>query len=300
MIRCKELGKSFTDKKDLFKALKAAKHELIAAKKAVIKFTDPVISSGMIEPIVKGINIPKEIGFGDFVYPVINTINFLDSHKDVHLWGIWDKSAKEQNGKIYYIVDHDLALGKVISYPKDVEIMVKEMTWAELGYKHKGKTQALVYKAKLTERSNKDAFDAIKAGDEIQNSVRMQYVRVELAMNSKDADFAEEFKVWNAFASKVVNQEALNEDYFWAVHEAKIYMEGSAVLFGSNEATPVLYTEPKQADKKVLSALNDVLSLMGQKKSSVLTRLAMKMGVGLMVELFQKLMVLRYQGIQER
>lgn len=251
MIQCKELNRAFADKKAMFKAIKAAKQELIAAKKATIKFTDPVFTNipiqkdGIIFSTVKDFGTPKDVSYGDFVYPVINTINFLDSHKDVHLWGIWDKSAKEQNGKIYYIINHELALGKVISYPSNVEIRIKEMTWNELGSNYEGKTQALIFKAKLTERSNKDAYDAIKAGDEIQNSVRMQYVRLELAINSKEDYYKDELAAWTKYSPLVVNKEALEDGYFWAVHEAKIYMEGSAVLFGSNSVTPVFTEEPK-------------------------------------------------------
>src|SRR5687768_14593104 len=144
MIHCKELNKSFTDKKTMFGAIKKAKQELIAAKKAAIKNSDPFTvkheagTPGFL-PVFKGIELRKEVGFGDFVYPVINTINYLDSHKDVHIWDIWNKSAKEQSGKIYYIINHDLSIGKVISYPKEVEIMVKEMSWADLGRDYSGK-----------------------------------------------------------------------------------------------------------------------------------------------------------------
>lgn len=251
MIQCKELNKAFADKKAMFKAIKTAKQELIAAKKAVIKNSDPVLvtigyGGPSNLPIMKEFGVAKEVSFGDYVYPVINTINYLDSHKDVHLWGIWDKSAKEQNGKIYYIINHDLSIGKVISYPKEVQIMVKEMTWAELSRSYTGKTQALVYKAKLTEKTNRDAYEAIKAGEEIQNSVRMQYIRLDLAVNSGDEDFKEEKRIWDKYAPSVVNKEALEDGYFWAIFEAKIYMEGSAVLFGSNDVTPILTEEPKQ------------------------------------------------------
>lgn len=253
MIFCKELNKNFTDKRVMFKAIKTAKQEIIAAKKATIKLSDPVFTLIPIAkhdepfslPTTKAFGVPKEVAYGDFVYPIINTINYLDSHKDVHLWGIWDKSAKEQNGKVYYIINHELELGKVISYPNNVEIMIKEMTWKDLGSNYEGKTQALVFKAKLTERSNKDAYDAIKAGDEIQNSVRMQYVRLELAINSKEDYYKDELAAWTKYSPLVVNKEALEDGYFWAVHEAKIYMEGSAVLFGSNCITPVQYEEPK-------------------------------------------------------
>lgn len=282
MIHCKELNKSFASQALMFAALKAGKQELIASKKASIKNTDPILAGIPIGspnsfPLVKEFGTPKEVNFGDYVYPVINTINYLDSHKDVHLTGIWDKSAKEQSGKTYYIINHELMLGKVISYPKDVSIYVKDMTWKDLGRNYPGSTQALIFKAKLTERSNKDAFDAIKAGEEIQNSVRMQYVRLELAINSNEDYYKEEKAVWNKYAPLVVNQEDLNETvYFWAVHEAKIYLEGSAVLFGSNDVTPIYTEEPKHIeppagtqilavdDTRKKEALNNLFNLIKQ------------------------------------
>jgi hypothetical protein len=45
-------------------------------------------------------------------------------------------------------------------------------------------------------------------------------------------------------------QAALDAGYFWAVAQAKIVKEGSAVLFGSNEATPILYTDPASTSQK--------------------------------------------------
>lgn len=250
MIFCKELNKSFKDKKDMFLVLKQSKEQLIAAKKAVIKCSDPVLFNlGVAMPgaevVAKEFGTPKEVNFGDYVYPVINTINYLDSHKDVHVWGLWDKSAKDQNGKVYYIINHDLAIGKVISYPKEVDIMIKEIKWSELGRNYAGKTQALIFKAKLTDKSNDDAYKTIKGGEEIQNSIRMMYVRLAIAINSGSEDFKEEKRVWDKYSPDVVNKEALEDGYFWAVLEAKIYLEGSAVLFGSNDVTPVMYEEPK-------------------------------------------------------
>lgn len=282
MIHCKELNKSFANKAGLFVALKAGKEELIAAKKASLKNTDPLLATLSTQsenhlPVTKDFGVPKEISYGDFIYPVINTINYLDSHKDVHLTGIWDKSAKEQNGKTYYIINHELMIGKIISYPKDVSIYVKDMTWKDLGRNYPGSTQALIFKAKLTERSNKDAYDAIKAGEELQNSVRMQYVRLELAINSTEDYYKEEKAVWTKYSPLVVNQEELNETgYFWAVHEAKIYLEGSAVLAGSNPVTPIYTEEPKHIeppagtqeravpDTRTKEALNNLFNLIKQ------------------------------------
>jgi len=252
-MTCKELNQQFSTQGQLFAALKANKAQLINLKKAAIKCSDPVDFT-IVEATLKNGEVIKgepgqTLSYGDYIYPVINTTGYLDSHKDLHLAGIWDKSATEQNGKTYYLINHNLAIGKVISYPNEVEIMLKTMDWRELGRDYEGSTQALIFKARLTENSNQDAYRAIKAGAPIQNSVRMVYVNLDLAINSKDKDLAAEKKLWDTYYPTIANKEAADTDgYFWPVYEAKIYKEGSAVLFGSNDATGILYDAPKQTE----------------------------------------------------
>jgi len=275
MITCKELvGKTFLTKAEMFRALVRNKQTIMDAKKATIKFSDPVIYFAPPgEETTKG-EKPKDLALGDYIYPVINTINYLDSHGDVHLEGIWDKSATEQSGKTYYIVNHDLSIGKVISYPKEVEIMVKNMAWKDLGKEYEGTTQALIFKSKLTDKSNEDAVKAFQAGEDIQNSIRMLYVNFDLAVNTEDKTMGKYKSNWEKIYPKIANKEAADElGYFWAVSEAKIYKEGSAVLFGSNDATPVRYDEPKHIepvqttqkravnDTRTIDALNNLLTL---------------------------------------
>lgn len=249
MFHCKELGKNFTTQKDMFAALKANKTLIVEAKRAAIKNSDPFFTTSPGTPgsVTKGVPgaQAKSLEIGDYIYPVINTTWWLDSHKDLHIPGIWDKSALEQNGKTYYIINHDLSLGNIISYPKEVEIMIKDMGWRDLGYAFDGVTQALIFKAKITDKSHPAAVAAFRDGEEIQNSIRMIYVSLDLAVNSQSEDFKEEKRIWDKYAPQVVNQDALKDGYFWPIYEAKIYKEGSAVLFGSNEATPVLYEQPK-------------------------------------------------------
>src|SRR5688572_26820310 len=135
MYQCKELNKVFGTQKELFAALKQNKQLIVEAKKAAIKNSDPFFcTGGNSVNKTEAIKANTGIEYGDYIYPVINTTWWLDTHKDLHIDGIWDKSAKEQTGKTYYIINHDLALGSVISYPKEVEIMIKQMGWRDLGY----------------------------------------------------------------------------------------------------------------------------------------------------------------------
>lgn len=248
MIRCKEIPREFQSLKAMYQALKINKQQLIDKKKSAIKFTDDV-SFHIIGSAEETKGEVKELATGDYVYPVINTTNYLDSHGDVHLNGIWDKSVTDQKGKIYYIVNHDLSLGKVISYPDEVEMMLKMMDWKELGKNYAGQTQALVFKAKLTDSSNDDAFKAFKNNRPIQNSVRMVYVTLDLAINDGSSDFKNEKRNWDKYYPLIANKEVADErGYFWPIMEAKIYKEGSAVLFGSNDATNIQYEEPKHIE----------------------------------------------------
>lgn len=249
MILCKELNMTFSNQKEMFALLKKHKRELIDSKKLSIKTTDPIQYTLNEDEEKKSISTEKRLpSYGDHVFPVINTTNWIDSHKDLHLNGIWDKSAKEQDKKVYYIVNHDLSIGKVIAYPENVEIMVKTMSWSKLGVSVVGQTQALIYKVLLTEIANKDAYEAIRLGAPLQNSVRMQYVKVLLAINSTEDYYKEEKANWDKYSPLAANPEALKDGYFWPVPEAKIYLEGSAVLFGSNSVTPVLDEEPKHIE----------------------------------------------------
>jgi len=246
MIFCKELKKEFEDKQQMFAALKENRELIQAAKKAAIKFSDPVSLVLKNKEATKA-ESEQAIGIGSKIFAVINTTNWLDSHGDVHIDGIWDVSAKDQNGKIYYIINHDLELGKVIAYP-GFDMSLPKLPWSDLGLNYPGTTQALIFEPTLTEATNKDALYAIVQKEAIQNSVRMQYISMTLCIDDDSDDFKQERENFYKYLPVIANkQDALDAGYFWAITEAKIYKEGSAVLFGSNESTPILYSDPAQA-----------------------------------------------------
>jgi hypothetical protein len=252
MIFCKELNKEFATKQEMFLALKANKDKIIGLKKAAIKDSDPVLFYPReSRESTKAVELTKAVNTGDDIYPIINTTNWLDSHGDVHLDGIWDMSVKDQNGKVYYLINHDLKIGSVISYPNEVEPYVQTMNWTDLGKDIPGTTQALVFKTKLTEKANADASKAIKDGIPLQNSIRMQYVKMDLAVDSNEKGLEMEYANFYKHLPNIANKEdAQAAGYFWAISEAKIIKEGSAVLAGSNSMTPIFYTDPAGAGQK--------------------------------------------------
>jgi hypothetical protein len=80
------------------------------------------------------------------------------------------------------------------------------------------------------------------------HSVGMRYVKLDLAINSEAEWNKEEKAVWDKYYSLIANKDVADEKgYFWAVTEAKI-IEGSAVVMGSNSATPTLNNKQEPSD----------------------------------------------------
>ena len=234
--------KEFKDKAELFAALKENKQLLIDSKKAAVKFSDGILSKG-IKLDSKKFDIPD-----GKIAAVINTTKYLDSHNDLHVDGIWSRSVSDNQGKLYYVSDHNLEVGSVIVYPGNLEVKLMDLSWSELGADFAGKTQALVYLFEEKDIVSEAARQAIERKAPVQNSVRMQYVNYSLAMDSPDADFKEEKAEWDEFFPMVANKErAVEMGYFWVVKEAKIYKEGSMVLSGSNDITPMNYGKSEPA-----------------------------------------------------
>lgn len=249
MIYCKELKKEFSSKSDMLAELVANKQLIIDNKKSAVKYSDCVRLS-TVKETTKAEQLPANL-----LYPVINTTNYMDSHGDVHAKGIWSKSVNEQAGKLYYVLDHDLDIDSVISYPKNVNPMVVEMAWSDLGVDYKGTTDALIYEITLT-GSEPSSFRRALVEGNLQNSVRMQYINVILCVN--DSEYEQERANWDKYRKEVVNGELADEvGYFWYVTEAKIVKEGSAVLFGSNDQTPVLTSIDKKEPTKVTPNINN-------------------------------------------
>jgi len=239
---------TYENKADLFKWLKENKTFLLQAKKAQIKEADAVL-------FAQGASTPEAVNKAETqaqpdptklqVKAVINTTNLMDSHDDVHIKGIWNKSLNER--KSYYLLqEHQMKFDKVIS--DEVKASAVEISWAELGQSYEGKTQALVFDATLEQKVNPFMFEQYQNGRVKNHSVGMQYVKIQLAVNSEDKYFKDEKETWDKYVGEIVNRElAEDKGYFWAVTEAKI-IEGSAVLVGSNRVTPTLNTsEPSKS-----------------------------------------------------
>ena len=243
MIYCKELNKEFESKSDLFKALVENESFIIDAKKSQVykSFEKGLQVVSDQKTIEKAFNdSEKGIKFdSDYYYFVVNSANYLDSHNDMHVDGNWNKSVKDQNGKVYLVWHHDFSKTEnIIAFPEDIEMITSKVAWSLLGKSYDGETYSLIYKVKKDKIVNENVSKWLKEGRKLQLSVRMQYIKLETAFNSDDEDYSKQTENYNKYYPLIANKDEFKEiEYFFIVKEAKNVMESSLLPFGSNSAT---------------------------------------------------------------
>jgi hypothetical protein len=180
--------------------------------------------------------IPADIPDRIRVRAVVNTTNYMDSHGDVHINGLWNKSLKENKYNVL-LKDHKNEWEGLIT--QDVHVFAKYMSWRELGIDAPGETQALIYDAVIPRNDKTEMFERYLTGQVRNHSVGMRYIKVSLAVN--DPNYPEEYANWKKYSVDVLNiAEAEEQGFFFAVTEAR-HIEGSAVVLGSHPITPTLY-----------------------------------------------------------
>lgn len=246
----------YTDKAELFDFLQTNKKLLIAEKKATVKHADSV--NGFLG-LCKEDKVLSSKAFSDIenlpelesikAKLAINATRMLDSHGDVHIDGLWTKSIQENKYPLH-LQEHNMSFDNVIS--DEVVVSTEKITWKKLGYEYAGTSEVLVFLSIIREDRNEDMFERYIKGYVKQHSVGMRYVTLFMCINSDELRYSEEKKNWDKYFPMVVNsEEAIEQGYFWAVTEAK-FVEGSAVVLGSNQATPTLeITELQPSDDTV-------------------------------------------------
>lgn len=233
--------------KELLKFLVENKSILIAEKRSAIKYADAIEVGSSIKYFVdkegklnKGVleeTAKAEMGGPETVLCVINTTNWMDSHSDVHMPGIWSKSIKE-NKSFLHLQEHQMKFTNIIS--DEAKGYTESMSWKDLGLDLPGVTEALIFATPLSGR-NEYMEEQYRKGFVKNHSVGMRYVVIKLCVNEpEDEWYKEEYANWVTYSPKVANLvDAEAQGYFWAVLEAQI-IEGSAVPKGSNIITPTI------------------------------------------------------------
>lgn len=229
--------------KELFEFLKKNKALLIAEKKSEKKKGDPFamrLFVGEDGKLTKAFTPIDNTATVILATSIINTTNWMDSHSDVHIPGLWKKSLQETKD-LYLLQEHEMTFAGIIT--DQVKAYTKKFTWQELGYDAPGMTEALVFESTIDNERNPFMFDQYRKGYVKNHSVGMQYVILELAINDPGDYWKEEFAAWNKYFDDIANKEVAEaQGYFWAVREAKA-IEGSAVPIGSNRMTPTQSVE---------------------------------------------------------
>jgi len=244
---------------EIFKHLKDNNHVIVQAKKSADKYADSVslrlpIDLKHEELAVKSAGVASGLNVDEIlVKSAINTTNIFDSHGDVHIPGLWNKSIKEAKN-LLLLQEHQMKFDKVIS--RNVTASAKMISWSDLGFDYEGKTQALIFESTVSKDDNEFMFNQYLKGNVINHSVGMRYVALSLAINSKDKYFAEEKATWDKYYNDIVNKDDVDAvGYFYAVTEAKC-VEGSAVLVGSNQYTPTI-SITEAVDKDTSTIINE-------------------------------------------
>ena len=225
---------NFEDKDQLIEYLVSNKAELIDLKKSAIKYADAttglVANSGLVSKALANSQDTDQVIYRTLVG---NTYNWMDSHDDVHLNGLFGVSIKDRAGRIWHRHDHVNQLTAKVG--KFSQVYEQTVNWSDVGVNKSGQTMALLADSAIRKSYNALIFESYKDDEIDQHSVGMQYSKLALAVNNKDNK--EEFENWNKYIGLLGNPEkAVEKGFFWAIKEAKL-IEISCVTEGSNELT---------------------------------------------------------------
>lgn len=239
-------NKSFTDKMDMIRFMQKNREEMFAVKKAEYKTkSEALLNNGIFE---KEFNPMIEDITGDFIQvkTIINTTNVIDSHLDLHLQGIWNKTVSD-NPFSHHLKSHKNDFEFVIS--DRAKSYNEKMNFKDLGLKIDMQMEANINEFVLERKKLPLMFDAYKNGEVREHSVGMIYVNFDLAYYDEESQ--KEIDFFNRMKAQSINPEVADENGFmWIISEAK-KREGSAVVFGSNSITPTLSVKNYEPSSKL-------------------------------------------------
>lgn len=230
--------------KQLFDFLVKNKSQLIATKKASIKYSDSIVYQPSI--LVRAKKHTTKAGAADpddieetgivKVKVVCNTAWWCDSQYDVLTDTCYDKSIADKGILIPHIADH---IHTSTSHVGDVKaVYTQKVSLKDLGLTMDGNTTCAIMETNVREDYNDLTYKFYKNGKINQHSIGLIYVSIGMCINDKD--YLPEFEMWNKYYDKVINKDLIDEEgFFWVVPEIK-WVENSCVLLGCNELTPTL------------------------------------------------------------
>ncbi len=250
----------FKTKKEFYSYLVKNKSEIIALKKASLKFTDPFELSGKESSVVKSLstNYKDDPASGVIKRSIIcNTFLWMDSQNDVLVPGCCTKTINERSDKILHLHDHEYKITSKVGKP--TSIYERQVAWSDLGVDKPGMTTTLIMDSEIMKSYNPMIFDDYLNGNINQHSIGLNYITLELAIN--DPEEKAYYAVWSKWINQIGNKACVEEDgYFWLVSEIKL-IENSCVISGSNELTPTI---PNEGKSKPVTTVNPVCEDCGE------------------------------------
>jgi len=240
-------------KNELFKHLKDNKSTIIQEKKSankkcdVVSYEMPLVTDKSDYESKEMAIITDNIETGYVLLKIVgNTTNLMDSHMDVHIPKLWNKTLAD-NEYFLHLQEHEMEFDKVIN--NKMKCSVKSISWKSLGAPYDGKTQALIGESLAPIDRNEYMVEQYRKGYVDNHSVGMRYKNIVMCINSEEKYYADEKSNWDKYYTMIANKEKADEcGYFFAVLEAEL-IEISAVVKGSNVVTPTIsITENKEAD----------------------------------------------------
>ncbi len=240
-----------TTKEDLFKYLKDNKPLVMQQKKSAIKRCDAFSyvvpyydNKEEFETKEVGVTVGIDTNHVELKF-VGNTTNLMDSHDDMHVPKLWNKTVSD-NPHFLHLQEHKMDFDKVIH--DKMLAYTKTVSWKSLKCNYEGNTQALFGNSLAPIDRNPYMIDQYRKGYVNNHSVGMRYKNIVMCINSDEKYYKEEKEFWDKYYPMMANKERADEKgYFFAVLEAEL-IEISAVVKGSNVVTPtVSVTESKEA-----------------------------------------------------
>jgi len=230
--------KKFTDKMDQTNFIKENLKQLSAIKKAEYKIkSEAVLKADMIGGTFKP-EIANSLGDIIEVKAIINTTNVIDSHMDLHLKGIWNKTVSD-NPFNPVLKQHENRFESVIA--NKARNFNEVMNFLDLGVKADMSMEANCNIFLIDRNKQPLMYDKYASGEVEQHSVGMMYVDYDIAYY--DETSKKEMDFFDAALKMCINPEVAEEaGYVFLIREAK-KREGSAVVFGSNSITPTIYVK---------------------------------------------------------
>lgn len=234
-------NKEFNSEKEMIDFVKSNVEQIIDFKRGSIQksidkgqsVTCRPLKIEDIEPTNKAVKMDA-----DHYYIVVNTTRILDSHGDVHIDGLWNKTVIDQQGRNYLVDTHSLSLGATIVRKEHIEMFLAKVSFASLGLSYQGSTEAFIYKFPKNKVIDSKAKEWLESGDAIEASVKMQYIKLVFCLDSKAPEDEQAKAHYDNYIKMVANRKDFESiPYFFAILEGKNVMEASLCPFGSNGIT---------------------------------------------------------------